>query len=872
MFKLIGFLKKFLGFGDKYTEGVTVDELEAISYRVPLDKYLFPLAYDEEIGYFILEDNYVGLFFEVPPLSGISESVVFDFERSLYSAPYLPDKTIVQVLMWAYPYLDMGRLSYYLSLKDSRYLPLLENYVNWIRDKTKDPFFIDWPALCRGFKSFILFKIPLPSMEKLLDSSFRNELVNIRINIQSTLNSIFSGAAVSLDGKDYLFYTRLMLNPWYSEEDAFRYADEVKKLTGLDLHDGEFLKDHVIDRESLYYVGPDYIRVRDYYGIVYGVQPGYRGFPSEIPMRFLYEYLGSYMREDYLNLGAPFIFSMVAEKLGDNDKAKIRSEAEVMLKQKGFAALNPRFEERQQDYINAVRDLEKGEVYWKLSFYAYFYSDKGLDHVRSVGRVFQSMMKKQLFDFQAEILPLHFMFCCIPFQVTSEHFSKAFERFTYASSGNMALLTPVVADFKGTKTTTIPLISRRGQFMAFDLFDSDGGYSAAIIAPTGRGKSFLSNHILFNYLTQPNTLVRVIDVGDSYKGLNRLFGGTYIEIKPDEKITLNPFWNIQDLESEIADLTNLMVAMVRFEERVKDVERAFIQKCIKDTYEMMGGRPFSLNDVVETMVNVAQDRGDEDLLAFAQLGYSPYVEGGHLDYLFNGPPNIDLSNRFIVFELKSVLNDPALMRLVLLAFFQLVSREVYFSQDKRHWKKIVLWDEWHRASSSDYILDFSFRAIKEYRKFNASMILVTQNFGDFFNSPIPEKTKNIYSNLEYILSLYQTPEEWMRLKEDNEMLISDFELEVLRTVNTIKGKYSEIFINRRSGGRGIGRLVLPPYYRWVYTTSADEVVVREYFIKKFGGDIDKAVRACIKWEEQGKRKVSRGDGTYDYIVDLGEGF
>lgn len=98
------------------------------------------------------------------------------------------------------------------------------------------------------------------------------------------------------------------------------------------------------------------------------------------------------------------------------------------------------------------------------------------------------------------------------------------------------------------------------------------------------------------------------------------------------------------------------------------------------------------------------------------------------------------------------------------------------------------------------------------------------------------------------------------------MLLSDFEIEVLQTVNTVKGKYSEIFINRRSGGRGIGRLILPPYYRWIYTTSADEVVVREYFVKKFG-DIHKAVLACIQWEKQGKRSRRLPDGSYEYIVE-----
>jgi len=195
---------------------------------------------------------------------------------------------------------------------------------------------------------------------------------------------------------------------------------------------------------------------------------------------------------------------------------------------------------------------------------------------------------------------------------------------------------------------------------------------------------------------------------------------------------------------------------------------------------------------------------------------------------------------------------------------QLINREVYYNQEKRAWKKVVLWDEWHRASANEFILDFSFRAIKEYRKFNASMILVTQNFGDFFESMIPEKTKNIYLNLEYIISLYQTPEEWKRLKSDNELTLSDFEIEVLETVYTVKGKYSEVFIVRRSGGRGIAKLVLPPAFIWLYTTSAEEVAVREYFIKQKNGNIEQAIDDCILWAKNGKKKRTTSDGKVEY--------
>jgi conjugal transfer ATP-binding protein TraC len=841
---------------------ITKEEVKNLYSSVKLEDFLKIEKYDKDEKWFLTKDNYVTRIFEVPVLTGVSENLVYDIEKSIFAAPYLPEKTIIQINLYADPKIR-DKIEAYLSLKEESRIPIVKKYTDWLTMKTKEKIYEDWNALVRDFKIYITVKIPLK--DSLENKSYKNEIRTLFINLSSTITNIYQGNIAILNDVEYIYLTRSLLNPKYNEDDTLLFIDPEAGEIGIQPRENvEDLSTAIIDPETYFIEGEDYIKINNYYATVYAVQPGLRGFPKELSPYFLYDYIGAYKREDYANIGTPFVFSFIAQKLEEKNVLSIRKDAEIMLKQKNFSNLNPRMEERQEDYTMFIREIEKGRVAWKGSYYIYLFTDRGLDYLRSVGRTLESMMQKQRFVFKPELNITSVLLTCIPGNATEEHLANKLERRTYLLDGNIALLTPLFADWKGTKTPTIPMLTRRGQIFTFDLFDSDGGYSAAIIAPTGRGKSFLSNHILFNYLTQPNTILRVVDVGDSYKGLNRLFNGTYIEMTPENRITLNPFYSIKNIEDELPELVNLTLAMVRFEEKVRDLERSFVEKAIKETYEESNGEPFGISEVVETMIRIAQEQNNYELLQFAQLGFTPYVEGGNLDYLFNGEPNVSLDNRFIVLELKSVLNNPALMRLVLLAFFQLINREVYYNQEKRAWKKVVLWDEWHRASANEFILDFSFRAIKEYRKFNASMILVTQNFGDFFESMIPEKTKNIYLNLEYIISLYQTPEEWKRLQGDNELTLSDFEIEVLETVNTVKGKYSEVFIVRRSGGRGIARLVLPPAFIWLYTTSAEEVAVREYFIKQRNGNIEQAIEDCILWAKNGKKKRATPDGKFEY--------
>lgn len=96
-------------------------------------------------------------------------------------------------------------------------------------------------------------------------------------------------------------------------------------------------------------------------------------------------------------------------------------------------------------------------------------------------------------------------------------------------------LVPYRATFEGVHDEPVSLFSNRGNGVsAISLFSKkQNRWSFLVIGPTGSGKSFITNYLIFSHLSL-NAKVVIIDLAamSSYETLARLVGGEYIEVKP----------------------------------------------------------------------------------------------------------------------------------------------------------------------------------------------------------------------------------------------------------------------------------------------------------------------------------------------------
>ena len=116
-------------------------------------------------------------------------------------------------------------------------------------------------------------------------------------------------------------------------------------------------------------------------------------------------------------------------------------------------------------------------------------------------------------------------------------------------SENLADLLPLYGGFAGTRTATQLLLSRRGELVPFDPWDSETAPHMLVTGKTGAGKSFLVSDLILQQLRQ-GAAVFVLDKGDSYRRLAECLGGRYVRLSADTPICINPFAGPGDAEHQ----------------------------------------------------------------------------------------------------------------------------------------------------------------------------------------------------------------------------------------------------------------------------------------------------------------------------------
>jgi conjugal transfer ATP-binding protein TraC len=137
----------------------------------------------------------------------------------------------------------------------------------------------------------------------------------------------------------------------------------------------------------------------------------------------------------------------------------------------------------------------------------------------------------------------------------------------------------------------------------------------------------------------------------------------------------------------------------------------------------------------------------------------------------------------------------------------------------RPFQKFLLIDEaWDLLAQGD-IAKFIEDAYRRIRKYGGSCTVITQGVGDLHGTPTG---KVIVENSAHMFLLKQKPDAIDALVESKQLNLEPFEQRLMKSVTTIKGKFSEIYI-RSNMGKGVGRLVVPRMTSLLYSTSADEV-------------------------------------------------
>lgn len=363
-----------------------------------------------------------------------------------------------------------------------------------------------------------------------------------------------------------------------------------------------------------------------------------------------------------------------------------------------------------------------------------------------------------------------------------------------------------------------------------------------ILAPSGGGKSFLSNHLKRSYYEQAAHIV-IVDVGHSYKGLCEMVGGYYFSYSEKEPIQFNPFYletsetpSIEKKESIKALLLTLWKKENEVQTRSEYValsnaiqlyyESQISFRCFDSFYEFLSG---DYKAVIEHERVKLQDFDLGNLLYVLK----PYYKGGEYGYLLNGKENLDLVNKpFIVFELDNVKDHPILMPVIAVIIMDAFIGKMRKLKGVR---KILTMEEAWKALMRQSMAEFILFIYKTLRKYFGEAIVVTQEIEDILSSTIVKQAIINNSDCKILLdqskyeNKFEQVQEILGLTEKEKAMVLS-----LNKANDPKRRYKEVFISLGGRYSKVYATEVSPEEYLTYTTEEREKLAVMEAAEKYG--------------------------------------
>ncbi|MGD0336183.1 MAG: TraC family protein [Candidatus Omnitrophota bacterium] len=462
----------------------------------------------------------------------------------------------------------------------------------------------------------------------------------------------------------------------------------------------------------------------------------------------------------------------------------------------------------------------------------------------SIANILNMLSRMGCEGLKEEIIAASLFLSCLPlcFDHSLEKFIKRTRRMI---SSNLSDMLPLYGSVKGTQTPAQVYLNRRGELVNWDFFDSNTNPHAIIIGASGAGKSFFVNDFILQNARLDSHFF-VLDKGDSYKKLCQILGGQYIRFELNDPVTINPFLKEPDSE-HLAFLVTVLSEMCSGgdeRERLFREQEGVLQKAILSAYQERKNKDeeVTLSDVVEKLKSHACNRKlglGESIGLKLVLKLTPFTREGQYGRFFDGRNQFSLGTKFTVFELGNLSAHSDLQLVVLLNIMYFITNFVSSAEMKPKRKFLLIDEAWSLLRLKN-TAEFITNSFKTYRKYRCSAVAITQEIVDLVGA---ECGIAIQANAANKVFLKQEPNVVDSLKTFASL--TDKEIELLKSVETQKGKFSEALVISDSS-RGVIRLVPDPFLYWVATSDAKDNEYLENKVQQCEGKYLEALSACAK--------------------------
>ena len=666
------------------------------------------------------------------------------------------------------------------------------------------------PAQSYLFRDFrLLLSVSVPGQPE--DLARFDELLLLRDSLRATLHAAGFPSRV---------WTAADLVNWVSALlDPHRQAGDGLPLT---YDEGRELRDQVLDRATRLRIGPA--------GIALANPAAARGSELSLlsvrsfPPRFALWNVGSLVGDLYqatLQYPCPFLLTLgvhVLDPEATRHWAYLKSARATTNATSYMARFLPDLQERKADWDIVLKAIDDGQQLVDLYHQVVLFAPA--EEITRAEQAARAIFRARGFELSHDtLLATQALLAALPMTLSAPFHAdlKRMKRVSTKTSANAVHLAPLVAEWQGTGTPVLLFGGRRGQVMQLDVYDNPAGnYNVAIAGTSGSGKSLLLNEIAAAYLGT-GARVWIIDVGRSYEKACRNFGGSFIEFTEDAPLSLNPFTLVEDIDEDMELLQPLLAQMVSPREPLDGFRYSTLGAAIKKTWQAKG-KAMTVSDVHDLLAtgrldeeSADADRRLKDLAAMLH----PYTREGAYGKYFAGEATIDFGADFIVLELEELKAKKDLQTVVLLIVMYRITREMYFSRER---KKVVIIDEAWDLLSGGASAEFIEAGYRRARKYKGAFMSATQGVDDYYRNPA---AKAALDNSDWMFLLRQKPESIELLDKLGQLTMDDAMKRLLQSLRTEHGAYSEIFIHCPVGS-GIGRLLVDPHSLLLFSSRAED--------------------------------------------------
>lgn len=300
---------------------------------------------------------------------------------------------------------------------------------------------------------------------------------------------------------------------------------------------------------------------------------------------------------------------------------------------------------------------------------------------------------------------------------------------------------------------------------------------------------------------------------------------------------------LQQFRAELHETSEL----VEIDKRIKIIE-AQRQRLKVDELSFNSYYEFALERIPQIM---ALDKVEFDIRNFAAI-LKQFYRGGEHQVTLNSDLDINLfDEKFIVFEIDKIKDDPVLFPIIVLIIMDVFIQKMRIKKGR---KALIIEEAW-KAIASPTMAEYIKYLYKTVRKFHGIAGVVTQELQDVIDSPIVKEAIINNSDIKILLDQTKFKDRYDEISKI--MGLTAIQKQQIFTINALQNKegrnyFKEVWICRGQISDVYG-VEEPPECYWAYTTERAEKEARKIYEAHYGN-----IQLAISHLEADRQKAKVG--------------